>query len=644
MFKADVKLKNVPLKCSVQYLKVFGVNMRLYKYLQYHMARFVLEMPKISEKDQYKISDKQSRKSQAPAKTVYDLNDKDYENISAEDIAKAIVEEIITKQVDATNIVLEHHDSNYCQRVRALITDYLANMPTSEPEALYLVLSIENYNKRDNLNFQTHAIPGSVLKRFKAFISTSSSKKRHSTPEEIAEQIFDAIKNNHIDPSKIILKGIDEGQTKQIRNLINNKLKNAKLGELPSSNPNYLFKPVCVGNFVSRAGDSQNDDAILDTLYVRPEKPSGNYIINCAARGRTYLDWIEDLNKDAQTSNATVIGFNYRGIGKSTGKLITQQDAVDDIIAQVKHLIQDEQVAPQKICLYGLCLGGAFAALAAAELKKENINVRLYLSRTFKRFDDTVIGLVLPRQYDKWPIYLLKLIFFPVLLIVSFAFKCYSKLMGWDINMAKAIKSIDAQNIEYDFAEPTKEDKSKGYTGDKIVLPENSPYQIIQNKLTAMARDKANDIRRNQRTEENLNAHQLLGLEVANLLEERNGWTEEESLNMLKELESVISELTNKLSQVDLISAEKPTMEHELKQFQAIHEGLSLVRSHSQTSHQVIRANPAERSWNPHACSPDKLKTYGYNGTLRDRLAWFINRTEPDCQQAPDEGFTLPGL
>lgn len=164
---------------------------------------------------------------------------------------------------------------------------------------------------------------------------------------------------------------------------------------------------------------------VLDTITVHPEQPSNKYIINCTARGRTYLDWIEDFKQDADTSSAHVVGFNYRGIGNSTGSIISQEDIVDDIVAQVKHLM-GKGAQPKDICLYGLCLGGGFAALAAAKIKEENIQVKVYLSRTFKRFDNVITSLVLPRKHDSLPVYILKCIALPVLVLIVMGYKLYS--------------------------------------------------------------------------------------------------------------------------------------------------------------------------------------------------------------------------
>lgn len=566
--------------------------MGLYTFLQHRMARFVMEVPKISEQAQYTIHGKPKVQHET---ATHDLQVKKYQTMQPKETDKSI---------------------------------------ESEQEPLYYVLNVENNpqtKKKKSSYFHLHKIPGKVYKSLKALILSSSSKKTHFSTEELVDQIIETIKSNQLDPSKILLKGINSAQTEQIREAVNLKLEKEGLAKLPIIY-RYVFKPVHVAKYVPCKNSSQYEAVVLDTLFVKPENPSGKYIINCAARGRTYLDWIKDLSSDAEASNATMVGFNYRGIGKSTGTIITQQDVIDDIIAQVKHLIQDKNVHPKDICLYGLCLGGGFAALAAAQLKKENIEVKLYLSRSFKQFDNVIIDLLFPRKYDKWYILVAKLIFFIPILIVAICFKIYSKILGWDVNAKKALNEINPDNIECDFAEPTKKDKSAGYCSDKLISSSKSPYTIIQKKLSATAHKKADDLLLNGDLHQGENkastrAEHLLGLELAHLRPQQGKWTEEESLEMLLEVEKVMTSLQADLKDESLTQVQRENVQRGLKHYQTIHEGLSLARTNLRTSHQLIRSNPEEKSYNPHSCSSDKVKAYGFAGTQRHRLAWFVNRS-----------------
>lgn len=518
---------------------------------------------------------------------------------------------------------------------------------TSSTNHLYIFdlgVSREEDKSKPAFYIRLYQLSGYIIKKL---LSTRVSGQSQPSNEVLADNLFHSIIEQKINPEKVIIKGINEGQIHAVRNLLNKKLSAIDLKTVPESTHGLHFYSLNVDDYVKKP---KNSGAKLDTVLIQPQNPSGKYIINCAARGRSYLDWIGDMKKDADLNEATVIGFNYRGMVNSSGMMVNQMDAADDIIAQVKYLIEHEKVNPTDITLYGLCLGGALASLAAAELEKENISVKLYMSRSFKRFDQTIADLLLPRKYDSDSIYLIKLTFYPVLWFLTTGFKVYSKLMNWEIDVEAALKNLKPENIEYDFAEPSREDAQKGYVGDKIVLSSNSPYHLIQEKLHDKAKEQASRLQ-NEETDENLQAHIGLGVSVANLGQSDSSWTEEESLDMLLKLENVISDIEKDLKAPSLSDSEALQLQQELKQLQAIQKGLNLARVGTLLAHQVRRINPEERRWNPHACSPDKIAPYGFNGTQRDRLAWFVNQSPLDenpkekstllTQQTENNGFTI---
>lgn len=88
-----------------------------------------------------------------------------------------------------------------------------------------------------------------------------------------------------------------------------------------------------------------------------------------------------------------------------------------------------------------------------------------------------------------------------------------------------------------------------------------------------------------------------------------------------KKLENVISDIEKDLKAPSLSDGEALQLQQELKQLQAIQQRLNIARVGTLLAHQVRRINPEERRWNPHACSPDKIAPYGFNGTQRDRLS-----------------------
>lgn len=458
--------------------------------------------------------------------------------------------------------------------------------------------------------------------------------------EDLSQTISDEIINTNIDPNQVILKQSNTEQAQLFLELVNDKLKQGGKSPIPQNNDTYHFHQVSVNKYVEKP---ENKDIVLDTVFIKPNNPSGKYIINCAARGRSYLDWLGDMTRDADMTNATVVGFNYRSLGLSSGTLISQQDVIDDIVAQVKYLIKEKHAAPKDINLYGLCLGGAFATLAAAQLKKEGIDVKLYVSRTFKRFDQTIVDLVMPRKYDNWPVYILKILFFPLLLPISFLFKAYVWSLGWQVNINKAIKTLAPENIEYDFAEPSKTDAQQNYIGDKIILSSNSPYDLIQDKLAKHALKQA-ALMINEEKEEKMKPLIQLGLDWA-FGQDIDKWTEEGALSMLLKLEKVINDLDQKANLQNTPIEESQELREELTRLKAIQKGLCLARVCCQLAHQVARKSPDEKRWNPHASPSDRLKAYGFEGDQRSRLFWFVNRTDslsmPHATETTEENLCM---
>lgn len=64
--------------------------------------------------------------------------------------------------------------------------------------------------------------------------------------------------------------------------------------------------------------------------------------------------------------NTRIVGFNFRGVGSSTGTPRSENDWIDDALAVVKHY-QELGIKPENILLNGHSLGGAILTLAAAK-------------------------------------------------------------------------------------------------------------------------------------------------------------------------------------------------------------------------------------------------------------------------------------
>ncbi len=73
----------------------------------------------------------------------------------------------------------------------------------------------------------------------------------------------------------------------------------------------------------------------------------------------------------ASKFDANVLSLSHRGKGNSTGGLSSNRSRVQDGIATLNHLLNDQQIAPERIVLVGYSMGGNIASnvLQAAEAK-----------------------------------------------------------------------------------------------------------------------------------------------------------------------------------------------------------------------------------------------------------------------------------
>ncbi|GGI77070.1 protein SdbA [Legionella impletisoli] len=195
------------------------------------------------------------------------------------------------------------------------------------------------------------------------------------------------------------------------------------------------------------------DGAVLDSVEVigagEKEKKydTRKYVITCLARDQNYIDWLKDMNLSANQIKATVIGFNYRGVDYSKGMVWTQDNMINDIIAQVKRLL-DLGVNPENIGLEGMCVGGAVATLAAARLHEMGIKVKLYNERSFRSILKFVVGFILPPPHSSYWNPLTYLRYFAAAIIYVLIAPILW-LSGWHMNAASAWDKIPAAYKDY---------------------------------------------------------------------------------------------------------------------------------------------------------------------------------------------------
>ncbi|MBI4137465.1 alpha/beta hydrolase [Candidatus Roizmanbacteria bacterium] len=86
--------------------------------------------------------------------------------------------------------------------------------------------------------------------------------------------------------------------------------------------------------------------------------------------------------------NVNALVFDYRGYGKSTGKITQEQDVYSDAHAAYEFLLSEKKVSPQALVVWGHSLGGA----AAVELTRSKLARAVILESTFTSLDELARG------------------------------------------------------------------------------------------------------------------------------------------------------------------------------------------------------------------------------------------------------------
>lgn len=236
------------------------------------------------------------------------------------------------------------------------------------------------------------------------------------------------------------------------------------------------------------------DNAVLDSLAfssVKEEKKpmaQRKFIINCLANGQNYINWIKDFNATSKELECTVIGFNYRGIDYSKGLIWTENNMVDDVLAQVRFLL-DQGVKPEHIGLDGMCVGGAVATLAVARAQKEGIHIGLYNERSFRSIPRVLAGSVLPGVKRSlwnpltWLQYLLGAVVYAVTTPIIW-------ISGWHMDVAHAWNQIPAHRKNYSVVRNYVDSDPKAPAEDCIIEDSWASLASFIDEQRAVAKNK----------------------------------------------------------------------------------------------------------------------------------------------------------
>lgn len=145
------------------------------------------------------------------------------------------------------------------------------------------------------------------------------------------------------------------------------------------------------------------DNSKLDSVEVRNQGATTQkigerrFIITSMPRSNNFVDWLKHYKIYAKELNATVIAFNYRGVGASKGLVTSENDLYNDAYAQAQRLLK-LGAKPENIALMGECLGGNIATHTAGTLHEEGFPVKLFSARSFRSLTSIMEGPCYPYQ------------------------------------------------------------------------------------------------------------------------------------------------------------------------------------------------------------------------------------------------------
>jgi len=146
------------------------------------------------------------------------------------------------------------------------------------------------------------------------------------------------------------------------------------------------------------------DGAVLDAVEIlHPEnvrylknhideksnKGNNCWLLWVNPNGGAYEHILEFLNKYSLEVGMSVLAFNYRGVGRSTGAPRVAADLVVDAETAFKYLI-DQGVSSDKILIHGHSMGGG----VGVEVRAKHPDGPIINDRSFSSLNDTVQSLV----------------------------------------------------------------------------------------------------------------------------------------------------------------------------------------------------------------------------------------------------------
>lgn len=141
-----------------------------------------------------------------------------------------------------------------------------------------------------------------------------------------------------------------------------------------------------------------NGVVIHPASYYGRSSGNGKWIIYFLPNGALWEECLPNLQRIAEQTQATVLCYNYRQTGLSTGTLHTEEDLIKDGERIIEHIHsgRDINVPYENITLHGYSFGGGVATKVAEKYARKDRPVTLSVcnERSFSSLQEAVIYMV----------------------------------------------------------------------------------------------------------------------------------------------------------------------------------------------------------------------------------------------------------
>lgn len=245
------------------------------------------------------------------------------------------------------------------------------------------------------------------------------------------------------------------------------------------------------------------DNAVLDSVEISQKSHANEdiknrrFIISCMPRSNNYIDWIKQYQVYAKNLDATIIAFNYRGIGLSKGIIRSQNNIYNDAYAETQRLLL-EGARPENIALMGECVGGNVATHTAGTLHQQGIPVKLYNARSFRSLTAIIEEKAKPEKNASLANPLTWLHWIKYAFVKLFVF-VFVKSANWELNVDKQFLAIPPHDRDFLVVRSKKDSQGQHFADDEMVPHDGA-------SIYSLVKEQTNEIQTKKRTSVKLTA------------------------------------------------------------------------------------------------------------------------------------------